>query len=132
MDDLVDFLRARLKEREEALRALAEKTVADSYSALEMSLHAEISALARAQPQPQSMPAAEHAAWQHMLADVDAKRQIIETHTGTHECPFDPSLKQASVTVIDVLWNAEVPCLTLRLLALPHAGHPSYREEWRP
>jgi hypothetical protein len=24
------------------------------------------------------------------------------------------------------------PCRTLRLLALPHADHPGYREEWRP
>ncbi|MEU6772536.1 DUF6221 family protein [Streptomyces sp. NPDC046759] len=24
------------------------------------------------------------------------------------------------------------PCATLRLLALPFAGHPAYRESWRP
>lgn len=42
-------------------------------------------------------------------------------------------------------WHADAPpgsppsavgpeqgCLTVRLLALPHAGRPGYREEWRP
>lgn len=31
--------------------------------------------------------------------------------------------------------RAEVPeggCVTLRLLAVPYAGHPDYREEWKP
>jgi hypothetical protein len=25
-----------------------------------------------------------------------------------------------------------MPCWTARLLALPYASHPDYREEWRP
>jgi hypothetical protein len=29
-------------------------------------------------------------------------------------------------------WGADWPCLTLRLLALPYADRPGYREEWRP
>jgi hypothetical protein len=127
MDDLIAFLRGRLDEREDGLRKLAEKTATDSYSALEMSLHAEISILASAQPRPQSVPAAEQAAWQHMLAEVDAKRQIIDAYERAVE-EADPALAWTSPEYAVVAYEN-----VLKLLALPFAGHPSYREEeWRP
>jgi hypothetical protein len=28
--------------------------------------------------------------------------------------------------------KVEWPCLTVRLLALPSAGRPGYRDQWRP
>jgi hypothetical protein len=143
VDDLTAFLRGRLDEREDGLRKLVEKTATDSYSALEMSLHAEISILASAQPPPQSVPAAEHAAWQHMLADVDAKRRIIDEHaprtvTITDYEQYAPGVvicSKCSYPHGDAISADEYtahPCRTLRLLALPYAGHPDNREEWRP
>jgi hypothetical protein len=63
--------------------------------------------------------------WQ---AEVDAKRRLLAVHTferkpGAHDCPGE--------------WagysdDPDEPCPTLRLLALPYADHPDYREEWRP
>jgi hypothetical protein len=46
------------------------------------------------------------------LRDVEAKRRIVELH-----CAYQPN---------------ECPDLTLRLLALPDADQPGFREEWRP
>ncbi len=31
-----------------------------------------------------------------------------------------------------VTCRTQGPCVTLRLLALPYAGHPDYQPEWRP
>jgi hypothetical protein len=47
-------------------------------------------------------------------AECEAKRRIV----GLHPC--------------DNCGAAFDPCETLRLLALPYADHPDYREEWRP
>lgn len=66
-----------------------------------------------------------------VLADVEAKRRIIEAHqslwrSGRAPEHIGPACKTCSSQVEG--W----PCTTLRLLALPYAGHPSFREEWRP
>lgn len=47
------------------------------------------------------------------LADIDAKRRILNETWGGRDHQD--------------LWVHHV-----RLLALPYAGHPDYREEWRP
>jgi hypothetical protein len=62
-----------------------------------------------------------------VLAEVDAKRRILDLHDsdGGHECAGG-SDSYGSVTVYDA------PCPTVRLLALPYAGQPGYRDEWRP
>jgi hypothetical protein len=57
-----------------------------------------------------------------VLAECEAKRRIVELHpTGDHDCP-------------GIDWRDEPvrDCPTLRALALPYAGHPAWREEWRP
>jgi hypothetical protein len=60
-------------------------------------------------------------AW--VLHDVAIKRRIIDTHEGSHECPSE----------YDNCGWAVGDCTTLRLLALSEAGHPDYRaEEWKP
>ncbi|MVO84166.1 hypothetical protein GPA10_05115 [Streptomyces sp. p1417] len=70
--------------------------------------------------------AAEHiATWgpARVLREIDAKRRILAEH----------ALNGWACTTCD---NGEVeqvfPCPTLRLLALPYADRPGYREEWRP
>lgn len=52
-----------------------------------------------------------------VLADVEAKRRIIDgcEHTIQYEDYGIPGAE-----------------MTLRLLAVPYASHPGYREEWKP
>ena len=52
-----------------------------------------------------------------VLAEVDAKRRIVDEHHPVDPCDaHDAEMKTVS-------------CDTLRLLALPYADHPDYREE---
>jgi hypothetical protein len=63
-----------------------------------------------------------------VLAECEAKRRIVETHPiypdgDQHDCPGPwPGYQDAP----------NEPCPTLRILALPYADHPDYRESWRP
>jgi hypothetical protein len=70
-----------------------------------------------------------------VLADVEAKRQIIEQHEPA-TVSYLPSRERGCVTCSTAqTWDAqanEANCQTLRLLALPYADHPEYRDEWRP
>lgn len=54
-----------------------------------------------------------------VLAEVEAKRRILDEHEGVHTCG-------------DRTYDFREWCPTLRALALPYAGRPGYREEWRP
>ena len=59
-----------------------------------------------------------------VLREIDTKRRIIDEHT-------------LNGWVCSTCDDGEVPpqafpCPTLRLLALPYADRPGYREEWRP
>jgi len=71
------------------------------------------------------------AAWDpaRVLAECEAKRQILEYHepeTLPDGIPtYDPPR-------CDSCTNCELPCPTLRLLAVPYADRAGYREEWRP
>jgi hypothetical protein len=61
-----------------------------------------------------------------VLAEVDAKRCILAAH---------PARLPGWCSTCDVPGDTQGNvhgCLTLRLLALPFADHPDYREEWRP
>lgn len=55
-----------------------------------------------------------------VLARIAADRQILALHSGDRDWPC-----QEGNYVYE-------PCATLRLLALPYAYRPSYREEWKP
>lgn len=85
-----------------------------------------------------------------VLADVAAKRRIIELHEmsrwtwkhqpGVYELPegFEGPLAEycttCSATSREGLDNfyEPWPCDTLKLLAVPHAGQPGYKDQWRP
>jgi hypothetical protein len=56
-----------------------------------------------------------------VLAECEAKRRIVAEHDDQHSCT---SWELASA-------EPYVGCSVLRLLALPYADHPDYREEWR-
>lgn len=61
-----------------------------------------------------------------VLAECEAKRQILAAY-GEHLW-LDPGDRDAC----DAASSAEPAVTMLRLLALPYADHPDYREEWRP
>ncbi|WP_406200107.1 DUF6221 family protein [Streptomyces sp. NBC_01017] len=68
-----------------------------------------------------------------VLREIDAKRQILALHIpfrvdgdpwpGCSTCSWRNDMEDLQV---------QYPCATLRLLALPYADRPGYREEWRP
>ncbi|MFD1656979.1 DUF6221 family protein [Streptomyces caeni] len=68
-----------------------------------------------------------------VLREIDAKRQLLEEHQDVND--------GSCGTCVDGRWGypthggsspQRYPCRTLRLLALPYADRPGYREEWRP
>lgn len=71
------------------------------------------------------------------LADIAAKRQIAAMHERTIQFLSSREYCQKCATgdSCDECLDYETqvwPCSTLRLLALPYAGHPDYREDWKP
>lgn len=77
---------------------------------------------------------AEHVTrWQpaRVLAECDARRRIVELHGFDFAVPIDADSSWEEDTVCRAD-QAEWPCDTLRLLALPYADHPEYDEAWRP
>jgi hypothetical protein len=126
VDELVQFLRERLDEDEALARAASPGpwrpneetdevvavdgiTVADGFALSGRQLRATTEHIARHDPP-------------RVLAEVDAKRQIIDLHGGDLN--------------IDLIFCAHcehhAPCPTLLMLALPYVDHPAYKSEWRP
>jgi hypothetical protein len=80
------------------------------------------------------------------LAEIEAKRRIVDEHFGLLHPQGNPdrACRQCSDRRADDdplshggnddrwLRLEPAPCLTVRLLALPYAGHEAYQEEWRP
>ena len=82
-----------------------------------------------------------------LLAECEAKRRIVELHDhGDQACwemhrgVYGPGWPEGSYAVEGQAWahpslecvpERNDPCDTIRLLALPYADHPDYREEWR-
>jgi hypothetical protein len=118
-DNLVAFLRARLDDDERAVQGTWTPPGGASYQLVTMQGTTVMMRPAR------------------VLAEVKAKRQIIDVHPPT----LGDDGRASSGTVCRTcaqdshdggLNGDPFPCLTLRLLALPYAGHAEYREEWRP
>lgn len=126
-DDLTAFLHARLNEDEQAARA-AEADIASwggTWEAFTDTLwkRTVIEADAICDHIARHDPA-------RVLAEVNAKRRIIDEHpilTAWKVCTRCSDFYDTAP--ISRIYG---PCPTLRLLALPHAGHPDYRQEWRP
>jgi hypothetical protein len=141
MDDLIAFLRARLDEREAPLREVVRQL--DAYAASDGD-----SGIDGGWDFWGSFGFAADAAFKprEMLADVEAKRQIIDEHAivhrnigwladGDEEYGEIPVCGRCVPKHSHYSRRADVPewwCRTLRLLALPYADHPDHREEWKP
>lgn len=76
-----------------------------------------------------------------LAADVDAKQRILALHAVEvrtaparySEHTGERLAAEHEVTCAVCGWASDDPssgCETVRLLALPFAGHPDYREEW--
>ena len=68
-----------------------------------------------------------------MLAECEAKRRIVAEHPhrqwdGWTYCETCNMTEGGTIYDVEKAGN----CPTLRLLALPYADHPAWREGWRP
>lgn len=152
MDDLIAFLRARLDEDEQAATAAAESNI-ERLSAqphLAGQTWTADGGLVMAGSQGlwdcegsdtlcMTEPCAEHIARHdpgRVLAEVDAKRRIVDLHSPREVASMDHETWGQTFQVCRSCREGDrqivAPCPTLRLLALPAADHPDYREEWRP
>lgn len=135
-DDLVAFLKGRLDEDEQAVRAatpgpwlLNDQTYPE---AIGNSSGTDVVSGSRwngsASVFNETADALHIAHWNpaRVLAEVEVKRQLLTVHK--HNLPGWCSTCDVPG---DVRGNIH-GCATLRLLALSYAGHPDYREEWRP
>lgn len=64
-----------------------------------------------------------------LLTDIQVKRRILQLHR-----PVDGNRRcRCCLGTLDPLpLGPQYPCETLRLLALPYAGHEAYNPAWRP
>lgn len=130
MDELVQWLRAQLDEDERIAREATERQPYDEWDAVGAGddddvsrSHWEVVKIARMSPTPAARSLALHIAeWDpaRVLAEVDAKRQIVDL--------CKPPLIDVTGPGEGPPWGLDV----LKLLALPYADRPGYREEWRP
>jgi len=70
-----------------------------------------------------------------VLAECEAKRQIVEEHPIVRHVFLGMTAEEGCERCNwnrDYGWDEGGPCLTLRLIALPYAYHPDYRDEWKP
>ncbi len=112
MNDLVRFLRGRLAEDEAVARAAATDTDhrGDWWDSSTLMATMQL-------PRADADHIAAHGPVR-VLADVQAKRRLIEESIDADQA--------------GEYWNSESREWALRLLALPYAGHPDYRDVWRP
>lgn len=74
---------------------------------------------------------------ERVLREVDTKRRMLDEHPVAlgwdgHVVGGQVCRTCAEIDSSGELGGDPYPCKTLRLLALPYADHPDYREEWRP
>jgi hypothetical protein len=135
MDDLVVWLHAQLDEDERAARAADE----GPWQSKSLGRHDQAAIATGGGPTALiqfdgSRAAANgtHVARHdpaRVLREIDAKRQLVELHAPGEMKDVDGDVCMAC----DLRGEGPFyPCATLRLLALPYADRPGYREEWAP
>lgn len=146
VDELIAFFHARLDEDErwalaaspgpwsenaESTEVLAVDgiTVADGFALSGNQLRATVAHIARHDPD-------------RVLREVEAKRRILDEHAsedgdcsacGRASWEENPGAYLRDEPEMADVWRPTIwPCRTARLLALPYADHPDYREKWKP
>jgi len=138
MDDLVQFLRARLDEDEQAIEAPETWTEFDETQGtrrvdVDHSFE-RVTACTRAW---RGVHIARHDP-ARVLREVEAKRQVLKLHervtlrAGGGAQYFDTTTVCRSCEPSYQFPELSWPCATLRLFALPYADHPDYQETWKP
>lgn len=146
MDDLVQFLRDRYDET--TARALAatrgpwtvdSTTYAESISAEDGTIVVGGGRWGGEASVFESTEDAIHIAEHNpvrVLAEIDAKREILRWHSSPHSVVDDYCADEGGPCThrgeaVCTLCG-ETACTTVRLLALPYADRPEYRNDWRP
>jgi len=130
VDDLIAFLAARVGQRQAVIMQAVKKTeINESLNRGETKVVIE--------KKIRSLNDIELDAVNQMINEIEATRRLLQAHrtTVSEKVPGFPLYGNE-------YWceTCHVPadeagtnwCLTLRLLALPHADHPDYSERWRP
>lgn len=118
--DLIAFLSARLDEDERATRSVA-ADYGDTWTvAGEDWVRGSNGADVISEPGAPTAHMARHDP-ARVLREIEAKRQILALHGGD----------LAKQSMFCGHCEHDTPCPTLRLLALPYADHPDYRDVWR-
>lgn len=133
-DDLVQFLRARLADDERAARRAG-----DSFRQIGETGVIVATEGNRAEECASANWAgvAEHIVRHdpaRVLAEVDAKRRLLIVHKRDDRYSFSGCITcDAGDNSCGCMGGSayDYPCETLRVLALPYADHPDYREEWK-
>jgi hypothetical protein len=146
--NLVEFLRARLDDEEATARAAAADHALDwrpgSFESWVFGVRSRKPIATGPQNLGLGVATAAHIArWDpaRVLAEVAARRVILNAHGRDHECISLTGRGKSSV--VDgqpwELWELEPNgdeydehwCFVLRALAVPFAAHPDFRDEWR-
>ena len=140
MDELVQFLRARYDEDEQAAKACAS---APWEVEIPPMVHVSVQArrdnkwkwgklgyVATVERDEDRAHIVRHDP-ARVLRDIEARRRIMTLHTAAtgHGCSTTDETGY-NLNYDEVSYNDA--CTTLRLLASVYADHPSYRAEWRP
>lgn len=128
--ELVEFLKARLDEDEEAAQAAMEGSEGrweqddpERYPGRIFDDHGEPVSYDEGHPTAAQAAHIVRHDPARVLCDVEAKRQMIRVFTERYRACWD----QLAATIHGKALND-----VLRFLALPYANHENYREEWRP
>lgn len=144
MDDLVQFLHARLDEDEQIARRADEepwrlKTLGrHDQAAVSTNATTGLVQLDGARATANGVHIVRHDPVR-VLAEVEAKRKLLALHE-PHQQPGRYSdvndratwMMCCSMCQVDMVQESDWPCETMRLLALPYADHPNYSKDWRP
>ncbi|MFF9910630.1 DUF6221 family protein [Streptomyces sp. NPDC013457] len=124
MDDLIAFLRARLGKDEQTARAHRQASAHWYYDHMAHEVRDEDNAGTVAFTQDRD---GQHIARHdpaRVLAEVDAKRRILERHaqcgSGIGRCDDGGHVSEGEA------------CAEQIDLAAPYADHPDYKDKWRP
>ena len=140
MNDLADFLLARLGEDERDARKAGSRKWGSINRGWDSSYQRDIAALGdgpteRLFPVPYNYD--EHVArWSpaRVLAECEAKRRMLDRddgHTNNWMSDLDTDPDSRVFGSFCLLDREPWPCSTVRLLALPYADHEQFKEEWR-
>jgi len=135
VNDLVEFLRARLDEDEQAARAALPgpwRTDHNFDQGLRIMDGSGLVITWTPSFYERGPADAEHIARHdpaRVLAEVEAKRWLIERHYRRRAPNWD---RPGHVGYECAQCANEYPCPTLAILVIPYADHADYRAEWKP